>query len=61
MAETIAETIESLRGKLGREPAADEIKTARHELIRRAYAGMMVTDVLLRNEAEEAASEDGSK
>jgi hypothetical protein len=61
MAETAAETIEKLRIRLGREPTADEIKAARDEVIRRAYATMMVTDVLLRDDPQGAKPEEGSK
>lgn len=61
MAETPAETFAKLRTGLGRNPTEDEIKAARHEVIRRAYAGMMVTDMLLRDEARGKPPEDGSK
>ena len=52
MAESREETISGLRVKLGREPTADEIRAARDEVIRRAYAGMALTEILLRDEAK---------
>ncbi|MGO4514014.1 hypothetical protein AB4Z51_44385 [Bradyrhizobium sp. 2TAF36] len=47
------ETIAKLRAKLGREPTEDETRSARNELIRRAYAAMATTDLLMRDEAED--------
>ncbi|MEH2561723.1 hypothetical protein [Bradyrhizobium sp. AZCC 2289] len=60
MAETREETIATLRMRLGREPTEDEIRAARDEVIRRAYAAMAVTDMLLRDEAEEEPPASGS-
>lgn len=51
--ESAEETISRLRRQLGREPTQDEVRAARNELIRKAYAAMAVTDVLLRDGAEE--------
>jgi hypothetical protein len=52
MAEYRGETISRLRLQLGREPTADEIRAARDEVIRRAYAGMALTEMLLGDEAK---------
>ncbi len=50
--ELVEETIGKLRNQLGRKPTEDEVRAARNELIRRAYAAMAITDVQLREEAE---------
>jgi hypothetical protein len=60
MAETREETIATLRIRLRREPTEDEIRAARDEIIRRAYAAMAVTDILLRDEAEQEPPASGS-
>jgi hypothetical protein len=61
MAETRSETIAALRSKLGRKPTEDEIKKARDQIIRRAYAAMAVTEFLLADEAKETPPGDGNK
>ncbi len=48
------ETIARLRKTLGREPTSDEIKTARDAAWRARLADMMLTDLLLRDEATSA-------
>ncbi len=50
------ETIAKLGAKLGREPTDDEVRAARDELIRKQYAAMLATEMMLREEAEEASS-----
>jgi hypothetical protein len=57
MAETREETIVKLRKRLGREPTEDEVRAARDEVIRRAYAAMAVAEMLLRDEAEQTKTE----
>jgi hypothetical protein len=41
-----------LRNQLGRKPTADEVKAEQDRQIGLRYAGMMVTDVMLRDEIE---------
>ena len=60
MAESRDETIIKLRTRLCREPTDDELRAARDEVIRRAYAGMAVTEMLLGNEAKEEPPASGS-
>jgi hypothetical protein len=52
MGETRDTTIAELRKKLGREPTKDEVDTAREAVIRRAYADMAMTAILLKDENE---------
>jgi hypothetical protein len=60
MAESRDETIIKLRTRLCREPTDDELRAARDDVIRRAYAGMAVTEMLLGNEAKEEPPASGS-
>ncbi|MBR0689871.1 hypothetical protein JQ594_28440 [Bradyrhizobium manausense] len=60
-AETRDETIAKLRARFGREPTDDEIRTGRNEAIRRAYAAMAVTEMMLRDEVEQHMATDGSE
>jgi hypothetical protein len=53
--ELVEETIGRLRNQLDREPTEDEVRAARNELIRRAYAAMAIADVQLREEAENSS------
>jgi len=48
------ETIARLRAKLSREPCDEEIKVERDRLWRLQLSGMMLTDILLRDEAKDA-------
>jgi hypothetical protein len=50
MAESKEETIKKLCKKLGRDPTEEEVRAARDAVIRIAYAGMALTDALLRDE-----------
>lgn len=47
------ETLAKLRKQLGREPTEPEVRAARDELLRRHYAAMLATEMMLRDEAEE--------
>jgi hypothetical protein len=60
MAESRDETIIKLRTRLCREPTEDELRAARDEVIRRAYAGMAVTEMLLGDEAKEPPASDST-
>ena len=60
MAESRDETIIKLRTRLCREPTDDEFRAARDDVIRRAYAGMAVTEMLLGNEGKEEPPASGS-
>jgi hypothetical protein len=61
MAESRDETITKLRTLLRREPTEGELRAARDEVIRRAYAGMAVTEMLLGDETKEEPPAGGSK
>lgn len=47
------ETLAKLHRQLGREPSEAEVRAARDELLRRHYAAMLATEMMLRDEAEE--------
>jgi hypothetical protein len=47
------ETLAKLRLQLGREPTEAEARAARDELLRRHYAAMLGTEMMLREEADE--------
>ncbi|KRQ17664.1 hypothetical protein [Bradyrhizobium manausense] len=47
------ETLAKLRNQLGREPTDAEVRAARDELLRRHYAAMLTTEMMLRDEADE--------
>jgi hypothetical protein len=55
MMETREYTANWLRKKLGREPTEQEITERRDAVWRMHLGSMMVTDLLLRDEAEETA------
>jgi hypothetical protein len=46
------ETIVKLRQRLGREPTEDEINEARKSLMRRLYADLAFTELMLRDDIE---------
>ena len=46
------QTITKLRKQLGRDPTAEEVKAERDALWKKQYGSMMLTDVLLRDEAK---------
>ncbi|MHC2664574.1 hypothetical protein ACMA5K_33960 [Bradyrhizobium diazoefficiens] len=47
------DTLAKLRQQLGREPTEAEVRAARDELLRRHYATMLATEMMMRDEAEE--------
>ena len=52
--EYVEQTVARLRERLGREPTAEEVKAERDARWKMQYASMLVTDALLRDEAEKA-------